>query len=81
MFFAETLGPVMTAHLTNELYQFVKARVKAPCSAEDMRAAVNEFLRSKNIRANADALIGQLERGGYVALGPVTAGHRYQFAA
>lgn len=83
MFFAETLGPVLTAQVTQQMFAFVKTKVRGPCTDADLRAAVGEFLRTYNIRADPDAMIEQLTRGGYVAVqqGSFATGQRFQLAA
>jgi len=83
MFFAETLGPVISAEVTKQMYMFVKSKVGGACTNADLRAAVGEFLRIYNIKADPDAMIDQLTRGGYVATqqGSFATGQRFQVAA
>lgn len=83
MFFAETLGPVLTQQTTQAMFKFVKSRLTNGCTQEDLRAAVSEFLRIHHIKADPDAMIELLARGGYVAFSPAgpAAGRQYEIAA
>jgi hypothetical protein len=68
MFFAESLGPALTASSATALASFVKDRLgKKSVAAADLRATVVEFLRLTNNPTSPDAVMRFLADRGIAA--------------
>ena len=78
MFFAESLGPALTASSAAALANFVKDRLgKKSVSAAELRATVTEFLRITNNPTSPDGVIKFLADRGIAA----PDGAKYRIAA
>jgi hypothetical protein len=77
MFFAETLGPMLTPQLAHDLTQFLRKKLagRDTISPEQLREAVAEYLYVANVRASADAVIDFMARNGRLTFqGPTPTG-------
>ncbi|MGE0662541.1 MAG: hypothetical protein AB7H66_13005 [Hyphomonadaceae bacterium] len=78
MFFAESLGPALTASSAAALANFVKDRLAhRSVSATELRATVAEFLRITNNSTSPDAVIKFLADRGVA----IPEGANYKVAA
>lgn len=68
MFFAETLGPLLTAPTANALMRHLKAKLsgRKTVPAAELREAVAEFLAKQGVGATPEAAIGLLARTGRI---------------
>ena len=65
MFFVETLGPLMSPELAEQLVQFVKSKVRSQSiTRQELYGPVSEFLRANRVSATPDAAIDLLGREG-----------------
>jgi len=68
MFFAESLGHVLTRAQGAQLSQFIRSKLngRANIDERELRKLTEEFLASHNIQVDADAAIRLLEKNGFV---------------
>jgi hypothetical protein len=85
MFFAETLGPILTPGIAQDLRAFLQRKLdgRTDVSPEQLREIVSEYLYGADLRANTDAVIDFLARSRVLAFqGPTAgAGARFEVAA
>ncbi len=69
MFFAETLGPAITARNGAALLEHVRSKLGArkSASADELRAIVTDFIRARRLTLTPDAAIQYLKMNGSVA--------------
>ncbi len=75
MFFAETLGPVLTSNTAQELRAFLRRKLDGRTSAspDQLREIVAEYMYLANIRTTTDSVIDFLTREGVITFQAPTA--------
>jgi len=68
MFFAETLGSVLTTATGEDFYDFVKAKLagRQNVASPELRALASEFLTRERLRVTPEALIGLIASNGRI---------------
>lgn len=69
MFFADTLGPAITARMGAALFEHVQTKLGArkSASADELRTIVTDFIRARRLILTPDAAIQYLAMNGRVA--------------
>lgn len=75
MFFAETLGPVLTSNTAQELRAFLRRKLDGRTSAspDQLREIVAEYMYLANIRTTTDSVIDFLTSEGVITFQAPTA--------
>lgn len=85
MFFAETLGPILTPTTARELSLFLRRKLdgRSSLSPDHLREIVAEYMHIANIRTTTDSVIDFLARTRVVAFQSATSGSaaRFELAA
>jgi hypothetical protein len=81
MFFAETLGPILTPITAKELGAFLRRKLagRTTASAEQLRELVSEYMYIANIRTTADSVIDFLARNRVIVFQGATPGDAARF--
>jgi len=68
MFFAETLGPILTPNTAQELGRFLRRKLagRTTASPDQVREIVSEYMYIANIRTTSDSVIDFLAREGVI---------------
>lgn len=85
MFFAESLGPVLTPLTVRELSTFLRRKLEGrkSVSPDQLREIVAEYMYIANIRTTADSVIDFMARAGAITFeGPsASASAKFELAA
>jgi len=85
MFFAESLGPILTPITARELSSFLRRKLdgRTTASPDQLREIVAEYMYLANIRTTTDSVIDFLARCGVINFqGPTaSAAARFELAA
>ncbi len=85
MFFAESLGPILTPLTIRELRAFLRRKLegRSTVSPDQLREIVSEYMYLANIRTTTDSVIDLLARAGAITFqGPSAAGAaKFELAA
>jgi len=81
MFFAETLGPILTPNTAQELGAFLRRKLdgRNAASPEQLREIVSEYMYLANIRTTTDSVIDFLARYGVIVFQAPTSSQAAKF--
>lgn len=81
MFFAETLGPILTETTAREIRAFLKRKLNGQktVSPDHIREIVAEYMAIVNLRTSTDSVIDFLAREGVITFQGPTSSHAASF--